>query len=324
MRHMDDFVVIGAKQAVQSLLADLKETLQVSGVEILERVGQRIQFLGRTITRTSTGYSVGAAAALIAEIIEEEGLQGAKSTTKPGAKHEEDEDTAELADAWQHAHFRSQTGRLLFAVVDRPDMQHSVLRLTRKVAKPSLADMAALHKVVRYLLGTRDYQQQVELSEEWSLAGRADADWGGGDGLDRRSVSGGSIRLAGAVLLTFARMQQVTSLSSGEAELYALTAVAAEVLYWDGLLAELGIVTRKPPVVWTDSSAALAMTSRRGQKRMKHVELRCFVAQDWVAASRLSFRKIAGLDNEADLMTKFLDVTLLQKHTAALGVRRFP
>ena len=94
MRHMDDFVIVGKAEDVRSLLSDMKETLRVSGEEILEHEGQKVQFLGRTITKTAKGYSVGAAQSLISEIIEEEGLQGSRDTSKPGAKRETSERAA--------------------------------------------------------------------------------------------------------------------------------------------------------------------------------------------------------------------------------------
>ena len=52
MRHMDDFVVIGERPDVRSLLNDLAQTLMVTGTEILEEVGQVIQILGTVVEKT--------------------------------------------------------------------------------------------------------------------------------------------------------------------------------------------------------------------------------------------------------------------------------
>ena len=43
----------------------------------------------------------------------------------------------------QHRHDRTQVGRLLFMVADRPDLQHAVMRLPRKVASPTAPDAQA-------------------------------------------------------------------------------------------------------------------------------------------------------------------------------------
>ena len=120
--------------------------------------------------------------------------------------------------------------------------------------------------------------------------------------------------------MTFSRIQHVTSLSSGEAELYGMTAVAAECMYFEGLLTELNFETQRKPVIWSDSTAALAMAGRRGAKKLKHVELRCFVCQDWQRSGRCSFQKVASEDNEADVLTKFLGVETFNRMKQYLEV----
>ena len=53
-------------------------------------------------------------------------------------------------------------------------------------------------------------------------------------------MTGGIIKLGGVLLASFSKMQQSTALSSGESELMAMTSVAAEGMYWQGLLEEIG------------------------------------------------------------------------------------
>ena len=132
----------------------------------------------------------------------------------------------------------------------------------------------------------------------------ADADWGG-DREDRKSVSGYLVMIGGAVICSASKKQNSVALSSCEAELYALTAAAAEALAVAELLRELlyGVVARAA----TDSDAARAVTGRRGAGTgLKHVELRRLCVQDWVATNRLEVHREPGVSSVADIGTKHL------------------
>ena len=49
LRHMDDFVVVGPRVKVKSVLDALVHTLLVSGIEMLTEAGQKMQILGRVL-----------------------------------------------------------------------------------------------------------------------------------------------------------------------------------------------------------------------------------------------------------------------------------
>ena len=158
-------------------------------------------------------------------------------------------------------------------------------------------------------------------SGPWQVIGQSDADWAAGDHIDRRSVTGGIVKIGGVLVASFSRMQQTTALSSGESELMAMTSVAAECMYWQGVLEEIGHAPLKTPWCFTDSSAALGAAGRSGPKRMKHIELRRLVAHEWQQADRIRFLKIGTAENEADLLTKFVSGAVLAALAWSLGLR---
>ena len=320
MRHMDDFVVVGERGKVQDILAALRDTLMVGGTEIVEHVGQKVQILGRVLTKTKRGYTISCSTKLVDDIIVAEGLQKAKGSRLPGEKAKEVPGDEEALDTEGHRHYRCQVGRLLWLSVDRADLQHAVMRLSRCVGAPTRRSMKALKRLVRYLLHTRKWVQHLVGEGPWQVVGQSDADWAAGDAIDRRSVTGGIIKLGGVLLASFSRMQQSTALSSGESELMAMTSVAAEAMYWQGLLEELGHGPTLTPWVFTDSSAALGAVGRSGPKKMKHIELRMLVAHEWAQADRVRFLKIGTLENEADLLTKYVSQLVLEALTATLGL----
>ena len=101
---------------------------------------------------------------------------------------------------------------------------------------------------------------------------------------------------------TWSATQQVIALSSGEAEYYGMVKGAANALGISGVFRDMGI--QHKIVLYTDSSAAKGISSRRGLGKVRHIELNKLWLQDQVARGRVSIRKIKGEDNFSDSLTK--------------------
>ena len=101
---------------------------------------------------------------------------------------------------------------------------------------------------------------------------------------------------------TWSATQQVIALSSGEAEYYGMVKGAGNALGTVGVLQDLGI--KYEITLYTDSSAAKGISSRRGLGKVRHVELNELWLQDQVARGRIAVRKISGDDNISDSLTK--------------------
>ena len=110
--------------------------------------------------------------------------------------------------------------------------------------------------------------------------------------------------VAGACVLTFCRRQACIALSSAEAELYAMTATLIEARGIQQFLGELKVTGTIEAEV--DASAALAIASRLGPGRLKHVDIRQLWVQQEVAAGRVLMKKVATSLNCADILTKIL------------------
>ena len=79
--------------------------------------------------------------------------------------------------------------------------------------------------------------------------------------------------------------QQVIALSSGEAEYYGMVKGAGNGLGIAGVFQDMGI--KYDVVVYTDSSAAKGISSRRGLGKVRHVELNQLWLQDQVARGKI-------------------------------------
>ena len=100
----------------------------------------------------------------------------------------------------------------------------------------------------------------------------------------------------------WSRSQRNRALSVGEAEHYALVSGSAEGLGLRSLMEDLGWDVGVK--VWTDSSTAQSVASRRGLGKLRHVELRFLWVQEMVKRGRLVLGKVWGPMNVADHLTK--------------------
>ena len=109
----------------------------------------------------------------------------------------------------------------------------------------------------------------------------------------------------------------VVALSSAEAELYGLVRASAETMGLISMYKDFG--TQMNGVVLGDASAALAIVDPRGLGKLRHLDTNYLWIQEKAAEGDLNFKKVAGVDNGADLFTKTLSWTEIQRHIHKLS-----
>ena len=149
------------------------------------------------------------------------------------------------------------------------------------------------------------------------VIGYADIDWAG-DKRTLKSTSGGVIHWGSHVLKTWSTSQSTLALSSGEAELYAMTKAATQVTGIISLAADFGIILKG--TVLSDSNAAIGITHRAGLGgRCRHIKVQYLWIQEKVKTGELSLKKVIGTENSADLMTKAVGGEVLDGHLHRMG-----
>ena len=111
----------------------------------------------------------------------------------------------------------------------RPDIKFAVGRCARKMTCPTMQDVDAVKRIMRYLKGTKHLVLKYSKTQP-TLIGYADADWGGHTET-RRSTTGYVYYLAGAAISAHSSLQKPVALSSCEAEYYALSAACQEAVF---------------------------------------------------------------------------------------------
>ena len=89
-----------------------------------------------------------------------------------------------------------------------------------------------------------------------------------------------------------------------EAELMGIVRASSEAIGITQLAAGWGLSIEAQ--VWTDSSAALAVSTRKGCGKLRHVKIGDLWIQEKAASGEIRYRKVPGAGNPADLMTKYL------------------
>jgi hypothetical protein len=92
------------------------------------------------------------------------------------------------------------------------------------------------------------------------------------------------------------------TLSSGEAEFGGVIRGAGQGLGYQALLADLGVDV--PLRIWTDSSAAIGISSRQGLGKLRHLDTQTLWIQQAIRCRRIELRKVLGTENPADILTK--------------------
>ena len=150
----------------------------------------------------------------------------------------------------------------------------------------------------------------------------SDSDWAGCQ-RSRRSTSGSLITLFSVNLSSTSRTQASISHSSAEAELYAMTQATIDSLAIKHFIKEL-----KSEILKTDSSAGKTMASRLGiSRKSNHIELRHLRhlwIQDILSEGVMSLEKVGTHHNPSDVLTKFVQASVLGNHLPKLNLFKDP
>ena len=133
-----------------------------------------------------------------------------------------------------------------------------------------------------------------------SLEGYTDSDWAGCR-RSRRSTSGGAILHGGHLIHHWSRTQSVISLSSCEAELNAALKMGSELIGLCQTCREQGVLL--DAVVIGDCAPLKGLLERKGNGRVKHLELKQLWLQEKVRAKIIAFVQVPRELNPSDAMT---------------------
>ena len=146
-------------------------------------------------------------------------------------------------DGHDYSNFLTAVGKLIFMEPWRPDMQFATQRLSTQVLNPTTESKRAVKQLLRYLEGTQHTGLRLEprgmvQKGLLEIVCRSDSDWAG-DSATRQSVTGYHCNVQNMTMCNRSLKQTGISLSLCEAESYAASACAGELLGLAELFKEL-------------------------------------------------------------------------------------
>ncbi|XP_019171428.1 PREDICTED: uncharacterized protein LOC109166983 [Ipomoea nil] len=256
----------------------------------------------------------------MSELLRKAGMESCKPLATPmtSATSNTDADSPQLDDPTL---YRQLVGSLMYLLLTRPDLSFSVNRLCQFMHSPTEEHWAALKRVLRYIKGTLTLGLRLAASDAPpTLHAFSDFDWAGCS-VDRKSTAGYAVFL-GPNLVSWTSMKQRTvARSSTEAEYKGLADVAAEVVWVQSLLRDLGLHHSTVPVLWCDNLGATYLCANPVfHARTKHVEVDYHFVRDKVASGDLKVNFVSTHDQLADIFTKALSTARFDDLRAKLGV----
>ena len=114
------------------------------------------------------------------------------------------------------------------------------------------------------------------------------------------------------MLHTWSKTRTTVSLSSAEAELYALLKGASQALGLQSMAADFGDALNVG--LYSDASAAIAISQRVGLGKLRHIQTQYLWLQERVSHKDLTLHKVDGTTSPADMLTKPVNAETLNKH----------
>ena len=105
------------------------------------------------------------------------------------------------------------------------------------------------------------------------------------------------------------------SLSSAEAEYYAASEMAIEIIYLRNLLSNMRLPQKDNTAVFEDNTACIEWSNHvmGGRERAKHIDIRKHFAHEAVQNGHMRLYKISTEHQLADLLTKGLQLAQFEK-----------
>ena len=279
-----------------------------------------MQLFGRQVRRVDFGWQMRMKEWYFVSLLSECGMLNCKPAKSPcwTETTRTEADQVKLSSA-QTTKYRSAVGKLSWSLCCRPEVSYVVKELAKQNQAPCEIDWSHLKHVLRFVTGSQHVVLELSCNCEGQFSDpqlHVDSNWAPRPAC--RSTSGLVLMIDGFHLSTGCKTQAMVALSSCEAELLATNHAACEGLFLCHVLQEL----RFDPTlhIYTDSSSNLAVISKRGVGRMRHIEAKDLWLQDQLRSKIIVMHKVASSENLADIFTKHLLPKQFVEKMSALGL----
>jgi hypothetical protein len=221
--------------------------------------------------------------------------------------------------------YRSGVGKLLHMIrFSRPETMNVVRELSRFMTVCAAdAHTKALYRVMKYCLDTPERGWKLEPNRkfdgspkfELEITGYSDSDYAK-DSDTRKSVSGNATFLNGAPVIAKIGTQRIVTLSITEAELFSAITNAQDMMFVKRVVESIGLKVKLPMILTIDNKGTVDLINNNSvDGRTMYVETRQYYLRGLKEEGTISAIWGPGLNNCADLYTKYLERPEFEKHT---------
>ena len=223
----------------------------------------------------------------------------------------------------QQNQYRSGVGMLMNLVKhSRPDIANATRELTKVLDGATDAHWKAMMQLIKFVLDTKTYALRLKPTcvgnGTVSLRGISDSEFAG-DRETRKSVYGYVTYYCGAPISWKSKSGDSVTLSSTEAEYYASSETAKELLFIYNLVISMEKDLELPIIMNVDNTGAIYLANNYSTgPRTKHIDIQTHFVRDLIINGILKVVFIKSEDNDADIFTKNVSEDLYIKHSGKL------
>ena len=119
------------------------------------------------------------------------------------------------------------------------------------------------------------------------------------------------------LIKSWSSTQSIIALSSGEAEYYGVVKGASVGLGLQSVLKDFDVSSSI--TIKSDATAAIAIASRRGLGKVRHIEVCQLWLQERVRRGDIKVTKVGTHENVADALTKYASKSIMTMHLDVTG-----
>jgi hypothetical protein len=299
--HVDDLLITSKSK---SMISDLTDGLKTRYGEITLKHGPMINYLGISLDFTHAGEARLTMAGYVDEILTTSGVTGTART--PAADTLFDEDMSELVSEMVRVWFHRVVAQLLYlAKRVRWECLPAVSHMAGHVQRCTVRDVEKLHRLVRYIGGTRDLGVVLRPGA-LGMVVRLFVDASYGVHMDGKSHTGSCVVIGdvGAVHCRSSK-QDIVVKSSTEGELVAASNSANQGLHSRQFLIAQGY-KMGPVILYQDNLSCMAMLARgrSGAERTRHIAIRYYWTKERVDSGEIKIIHKGTKEMYANLLTK--------------------
>jgi histone deacetylase 1/2 len=313
--YVDDIVIAGSTStAVERLVRSLSESFPIKDL------GRPEYFLGLEASYNSGGMQLTQRKYAL-DLLHRVNMENCNPTSTPLVATEQlSRESGTPLGSNDSFRYRSVVGALQYLTLTRPDISFAVNKVCQFLSQPTGVHWEAVKRILRYVKGTLDTGLRIRKSPLHGISIFTDTDWAGCVD-DRRSTGGYAIFVGPNLVSCSSKKQPTVSRSSTEAEYKALANGAAEAIWVDSVLTELGVQRQRTPILWCDNLGATYLTANPVfHACTEHIEIDFHFVCERVATGELEVRFISSSDQLADVFTKLATRQMLDRFKSNLNL----